>query len=290
MDTNKLLHFKMVHQTGNLREAAELLGISHAGLSKSIKSLENELGVELITKDGRGIKTTAIGLKILNNVEATLLSVKNLKNKAHDIITEDSTRCRIGTFEVFSTYLLPILAQSMPESVKLTMHELIPGKLEDKISKGEIDYGISYLPIPSKDLDHLKITKIKMGVYGLKNFNKLSFSQLPFVVPISSIEGTPTKAMGLDGWPENKFPRLIKYEVTLLESALALARQGLCVGYFPKFIIDLHNQMTKKAYQLEELQIPMKIKNEQDVYLVKTKNSKEDALARKIAKVIRGLN
>ncbi len=63
MDTDKLKHLKVLIETKNIRKAAEILNMSHPGLSKSIKSLETELGVELITKDGRGIRLTDEGLR-----------------------------------------------------------------------------------------------------------------------------------------------------------------------------------------------------------------------------------
>ena len=289
MDTNKLLHFKMVYQTGNLREAAELLGISHAGLSKSIKSLEADLGIELITKDGRGIKTTPAGSKILNQIDETLASVNNLREKASGINSVKSSFCKIGTFEVFSTYLIPEIIKALPKDINIVLKEHIPGKLEEEIINGNIDFGISYLAIPSKELDHMKISKIKMGVYGHKKFNKLNFEELPFVTPVANIEGTPTKVKGLDGWPEHRHPRKIKYNVSLLESALSLTREGLAVGHFPRFIVERHNQIVAKAFQIQEVKIPLKIQQQQDIYLIKRKDSNEDILAKKISKVLRSL-
>ena len=64
METNRLKQFCTVKETGNLRKAANLLGISHSGLSKSMKALEEELGFPLFQSNGRGIVVTDEGLKL----------------------------------------------------------------------------------------------------------------------------------------------------------------------------------------------------------------------------------
>ena len=290
MDTNKLIHFRTVFQTGNLREAAQLLNISHAGLSKSIKSLEEELGVELLTKDGRGIKVTKIGFKLIEEVGNIIQAEEKLKRVAKSIDIAEKTICRIGTFEVFSTYLAPHIRDSLPIDIKLNFTELLPGNIEKELLSGNIDYGISYLPVPSSKLDHLKVVTIKMGIFGVKSFQSTPISNLPFVIPVSSIDGTPTKAKGLDGWPDNLFPRKVEYKVSLMESALALTRRGYSVGYFPEFIAKQHNQIVNEQYRLHELLLPKKIKATQEVYLIKRKNLKDNKVGKKIAKLLRSLN
>ena len=58
------------------------------------------------------------------------------------------------------------------------------------------------------------------------------------MVPALPITGSPTLVRGLDGWPEDAYERHVKYEVTLMESALELCRQGRVAGYFPRFIVE----------------------------------------------------
>ena len=55
METNRLRQFCTVVETGSFRKAADILGISHSGLFKSIKTLEEEVGFVLFLPSGRGI-------------------------------------------------------------------------------------------------------------------------------------------------------------------------------------------------------------------------------------------
>ena len=289
MDTKKLRFFTVLCETGHMREAAKLLNISHAGLSKAIHSLESELATTLVTKDGRGVKVTPEGHKLLIRMKECLTAEENLFK---EISGDDPIHnIKLGTFEVFSTYLSPKLVRSMEKHSKVSFEEFGPGNLEAAILNNQVDFGITYLPIPRPNLDHFEITKIRMGIYGQKKFliENRDFSNLPFVVPIASIDGTPTKVKGLDGWPDDRIQRNIKYSVSLMETALSLTREGLAVGYFPKFVAELHNQYVKPEYCLKEFLHAVKIPGLQPVYAVKRKDRREDIIFKSLCKVLRGL-
>ena len=105
------------------------------------------------------------------------------------------------------------------------------------------------------------------------------------MVPSQEDFVTPTKARGLDGWPEHKYPRLIQYRVTLLETALALTAAGHCAGYFPKFVVERFNdQRTKKLKE-----ISYRENQSQDVFIVKRIGDEESKGTKRIAKILRGL-
>ncbi len=174
---------------------------------------------------------------------------------------------------------------------QVLMYELIPGKLEEQVSSGAIDFGITYLPIPRKDIEFIKVTTIEMAVYGREeSFKNIEFSKLPFVVPIVPLEGVPHKVKGLDGWPDDRISRNIQFQVELMESALELCRQKVAVAYLPKFVVNLHNKQVQKKYLLQELGFPHKVKSlNQNVYIVKRKSERELPAFRKLAAALRRL-
>ena len=65
MTLNQLRYFQAVARLQNFRAAAEELYISQPSLSRSIDSLEDELGVVLFEKSGRGIALTGSGRLLL---------------------------------------------------------------------------------------------------------------------------------------------------------------------------------------------------------------------------------
>jgi len=274
--------------TGNIRRASEILRISPAALSKAMKTLEEELDIPLWIKDGRRIILTDSGKALLRRAPRLLQEFQNIRDEIHQNL-ERPKPIRIGTFEVFSTYFLKFLDLLEWDNHQLELHELLPGEVEKYLISGDIDYGITYMPVPSPDLDFLKVSSIEMGVF-VKNgaFKNTAQPDLPFVIPVMPIQGVPTKARGLDGWPDDAYERNVTNRVTLMESALELCRQGRVAGYFPAFVVEEHNRQVIQKLRLERKNSPYKGRTcRSDVFLVKRKSQSEDTVVKQLAKALR---
>jgi DNA-binding transcriptional LysR family regulator len=214
-----------------------------------------------------------------------------LRSKAVGIDSATRRKLAIGTFEVFSTYFSPELVDCLPAGMEIQFEELIPGPLEAAIADGTVDYGITYLTIPRGELDHIEVARVRMGVFGLKKFTApgRKFSELPFVVPLSRVEGTPNKVRGLDGWPDDRIPRKVRFAVGLMETAMALVRKGQGVAYLPKFIAERHNAVVRPEFALHELASPLKVGHLQPVFALKRKDREEVASFRAICRALRTL-
>lgn len=289
MDSNRLKYFLVVSETGSIRKSAELLHLSPAALSKAIKQFEFELGVNLISPSGRGIVITEEGKELARLAKP---HVQSLDMLAKGIGRHELTRkqqLRVGSFEVFTTHFLRGLIPSLPADLSILIRDLVPGEMEKALISNDIDFGITYLPIPTAGIEHQKIATIEMGIFGTADFLKnISFDRLPFVVPVSPISGAPNKVQGLDGWPDDRFERMIKYQVTLMESALELCRQGNAVGYFPSVVVTLHNEVVSPKFQLKLLSgFKLPPVQKQAVFLSRRKSDLEGSTHKKLAKGIR---
>ena len=287
MDTNRLNYFCTIAQTGSLAKASDFLGISPAALSKAMKILEEEVGFQLIQPSGRGIVITQEGERFAEKGQKILDELGQLSQYAKGILS-NSAQIKLGSFEVFTTYLIGEIYKELSDTHDLVVHELGPGKIEEALLERKIDVGLSYIAIPHKDLDHLQLGKVRMGVFGLKDhFSKIPMSDLPFVIPVEPLSGAPTKAQGTDGWQPSYGPRTVRFKVSMMESALELVRRGLSVAYLPSFVVDLHNQYVLPKYKIEEIKFPEDSDRYSPVYLIKRKDEKESALMKKLAKAIR---
>jgi DNA-binding transcriptional LysR family regulator len=288
MNIKRIEYFLTLAQSGNLRVASEMLRISPPALSKAMKVLEEELEVSLWIQNGRGIILTDAGKALLRKAPALMEDLKNLKES----LTTPSAGprpIRIGTFEVFSTYFLTFLDRLKWENHSLELHELLPGEVEKYVLQGDIDIGITYMPVPDPHLDFMKVTSVEMGVFTRTGaFKGVPQPELPFVVPIMPLQGIPTKVRGLDGWPEDSYQRKVLHRVTLLESALELCRQGRVAGYFPCFVVDEHNKRVQEEFRLERRRTPYPGRVcRSDVYIVKRKSSEETDTLKQVAKALR---
>lgn len=287
MDINRLHHFSVVAQTVHLRQAAMLLGITPAALSKSLKLFQQELGIQLLRPIGRNIELTPEGKKLASKAKALLTQIDQVE-KELKAGKSDREVLRFGSFEVFTTHFVAKALKSHFNENEFFIHEALPGQLEEMVLQGEIDFALSYISIPKPNLSIQKIATIEMGIYGHKNLvAKKDFSDWPFVVPLSTIERTPDRAQGLDGWPDHRYQRFTPYNVQLLETALGLASEGLAVGYFPEFLVKLYNEKLRKEFQLEKLICPYSLKSSVPIYLIMKNGQLESLGVKKFLKTFR---
>lgn len=291
MDIDRLRYFIVLSKTSSVREAAELLNISQPALSKAMKKLESEIGMTLMIPNGRGIAITDEGMSFVARVEPILETLKAAVTSTTST-GETTTKVRLGTFEVFSTYFFgEFSSKHLSQAYQTTLFEYAPGKLEEAIASGDVDVGLTYIPIPHPDLTFTVVTEFAMGIYGRKDkFQKTSFTDLPFVIPVIPVSGSPSKVQGLDGWPDDKIARRVMYRVTLMESALALCRQGQAVAYLPGPIVALHNASLLPTFRLHEIDLPKRMKPQrQAVYLIQRKTSRETQFVQRLAVALRRL-
>lgn len=288
MNLRRLEYFVTLAQTGSLRKASEMLHVSPPALSKAMKVLEEEVESRLWIADGRRLVLTDSGKALLRKAPQVIEQMQQLKESLH-IETTGPRPIRIGTFEVFSTYFLTFMDRLKWDNHSLELHELLPGEVEKYVANGDLDIGITYLPVPDPQLDFLKIASIEMGVFAKKGaFKGVAQPELPFVIPVMPIQGVPTKVRGLDGWPDDAYTRKIMHRVTLLESALELCRQGRVAGYFPAFIVHEHNKRVVDDLKLERRRTPYNGRVcRADVFIVKRKSYEETDVVKQIAKAIR---
>jgi DNA-binding transcriptional LysR family regulator len=288
MDTHRLRYFVSVARTGSLSKAAELFRISPPALTKSMRVLQDELGVKLFETSGRNLILTDAGKKLAVEAERIIRELERLRSQLQTGETRDR-EIRIATFEVFSTYFLSFLKHVPWEKTPIVLHEVLPGELERYLRDGHVDIGITYMPVPLPEVSYYKVTSIPMGVFTSKTaFPNVKQSDLPFVVPVMPVTGSPTRIRGLDGWPDDAYPRKVRFQVTLMESALELCRQGRAAGYFPQFIVQEHNDRVKDSLRLVRRMSPYPGRTcSTDVFIVRRKGDGEDARSKQLAKGIR---
>jgi DNA-binding transcriptional LysR family regulator len=288
METIRLKQFSVLVETGNLRKAAELLAISHSGLSKSMKVLEDEMGYALFHQSGRGIVISDEGKRLYELSKKILTDIDALYTLEND---SASAVLRIGSFETFTNFFIgPLLKDYLPGR-NVEIHELIPGRLEEALAFNKVDVGITYEPMPRKGIEYIKVATLTMGTFALKgSFSGHSLEEIPFVAPALPLEGAPSGVKGQDAWPDEKIKRNVCYRVDLLSTGLELVRQGLGAIFIPRFVAELHNESVRFEKRLEILVSSKRIPSvKRDVYIVKRESSGEDKTIRQVAKALRAI-
>lgn len=288
MEINKIKYFRAIYETGSMRKAAELMKMSPGSLSKSMKSLEEELEIKLFIPNGRNIIPTEEATQVY-------LQSQNLLNEYENFLQNSQPKkqekqiIKIGSWEIFTTYFMGRFCRDEIHSSKdiIEVLEKTPGELEKALLAGEIDMGVTYAPIAHPKLELLKIGQFHFGIYGNKSYHDTPLKNLPFAIPITKTGASLVDIKDLDHWPISQ-PRQVKYRFETLEAALETSRLGLSVIHCPHFIANLQNESLKKSYQLTLLEANDSLHTYPlDIFITLRKTTQESNMVKKLAKAIR---
>ncbi|SEO36845.1 HTH-type transcriptional regulator CysB [Nitrosovibrio sp. Nv6] len=138
---------EVANQGLNLSKAAEILHTSQPGISKQIRLLENELGVDIFVRNGkRVVETTPPGRAILEIAERMLRDAKNLKQVGQEFANEASGSLTIATTHTQARYALPAAIKHFTArypNVKLVLHQGNPTQISELVTSGVADIAIA---------------------------------------------------------------------------------------------------------------------------------------------------
>jgi LysR family cys regulon transcriptional activator len=136
-----------VQRNFNLTEVANALFTSQSGVSKHIKDLEDELGVELFQRRGkRLLGLTEPGKELAVIVDRMLLDAKNIKRLAEQFSGAEAGRLTIATTHTQARYALPQVVARFKAAfpkVHLVLHQGSPAEIVALLQSGEADIGIA---------------------------------------------------------------------------------------------------------------------------------------------------
>jgi LysR family cys regulon transcriptional activator len=131
----------------NVSEAAHALFTSQPGVSKQIRALEDELGVQIFERRGKQlVAVTPAGKQILEASGQVLNRVKGIKALADDLRDEGKGALSIATTHTQCRYVLPQVIQrfrSRYPNVSLHMHQGTPLQIAKAAADGTADFAIA---------------------------------------------------------------------------------------------------------------------------------------------------
>lgn len=136
-----------VRRNFNLTEVAGALFTSQSGVSKHIKDLEDELGVELFVRRGkRLLGLTDPGKELIAIVERVLLDAENIKKLGEQFAGRDQGRLSVATTHTQARYALPPVVAAFKAAfpkVHLVLHQASPAETAAMLIDGRADIGIA---------------------------------------------------------------------------------------------------------------------------------------------------
>lgn len=148
MNLQQLRYIHEVARRGlNVSDAADALFTSQPGVSKQIRLLETELGVEIFTRHGkRLVAVTEPGRAVLAIAERMLRDLDNLHQVGEEFANENAGRLSIATTHTQARYALPRVMRDFMRSypqVKLELHQGNPQQVCEMVLDGSADIAIA---------------------------------------------------------------------------------------------------------------------------------------------------
>jgi LysR family transcriptional regulator, cys regulon transcriptional activator len=138
---------EVANQGLNLSKAAEMLHTSQPGISKQIRLLENELGVDIFVRNGkRVVETTPPGRAIIEIAERMLRDAKNLKQVGQEFANEAIGSLTIATTHTQARYALQSAIKHFTArypKVKLILRQGSPTQISELVTSGVADIAIA---------------------------------------------------------------------------------------------------------------------------------------------------
>ena len=142
-----------VRQGLNLTAAAASLHTSQPGVSKQIRELEDELGVEIFVRFGKRItQLTEPGKAVLQVIERLLIEVENLKQTAAEFADQRSGSLTIATTHTQARYALPGAVGEFKKrypKVRLAIIQGSPPAIAQMVVDGQADIAVA-----TESIDH----------------------------------------------------------------------------------------------------------------------------------------
>ncbi|EHR72252.1 transcriptional regulator [Burkholderiales bacterium JOSHI_001] len=136
-----------IRQDFNLTAVAQALHTSQPGVSRQIRELEDELGIEIFARAGKRLTgLTPPGAAVLPIIERLMQEAENLKRAGEDFVSQDRGSLTVAATHSQARYALPHAVRdfsALHPDVSLRMHQGTPRQVAEMLLSGEADIGVA---------------------------------------------------------------------------------------------------------------------------------------------------
>jgi LysR family cys regulon transcriptional activator len=178
----------------NISDAAAALYTSQPGVSKQIKLLEEELGIDIFVRNGKRIvAVTEPGKAVVGIAQRVLRETENLRQVGQEFRQQDSGELTIATTHTQARYALPPVVKAFTlryPGVKLGLHQGSPTQIAEQVLSGEVDIGIAteslalydeLVTLPCYEWHHCVVVPPKHPLLDEKRLTLKKLAQYPII-------------------------------------------------------------------------------------------------------------
>jgi LysR family transcriptional regulator, positive regulator for ilvC len=241
VDITKLKIFCTLAHQLHFGRAAESCHISPSALSRNIKQLEDDLGIQLFERDNRSVALTQDGKQFLHFAREMLQQWEtyqdSILSQADQLRGQLSIYCSVTASYSFLYEILTEFRKQHP-GIAIKLHTGDPAQSIERVLAGQEDIAIAAKPdkIPT-GISFKPITDSPLIFICAKEkteWNHTEWNQIPVIIPE---EGLARER--LDAWfKTQQIKPTIYAEVKGNEAIVSMVSLGFGVGVLPKIVLD----------------------------------------------------
>tara|TARA_Y100000815_G_scaffold226694_4_gene214846 strand:- start:18636 stop:19556 length:921 start_codon:yes stop_codon:yes gene_type:complete len=260
-DWNRARAFLVTAEEGSLSAAARALGMAQPTLGRQVDALEEELGVVLFERAGRGLTLTPAGLELLDHVRAMGEAAGRVSLTASGQAQSIEGTICITASEIYSAYLLPpIVARLRREQPGIEV-EIVASNAAIDLKRREADIAIRSFRPTQPDLIAKKVGDDLARLYAAESYlERIGNPVTPEELSAADFIGFDTTSVMVDGLnrlglslTQKNFPVLTGNHLVHWE----LVKAGVAIGIVPEAIGDREPGVRRVLKDFTPMEFPI---------------------------------
>ena len=260
-DWNRARAFLVTAEEGSLSAAARALGMAQPTLGRQVDALEEELGVVLFERVGRGLTLTPSGLELLDHVRAMGDAANRVSlSAAGQSQSIEGTVC-IAASETYAAILLPPIIAKLRRAEPGIDIEIVTSNKASDLRRREADIAIRNFRPTEPDLVAKKIRDVPARLYAAPAYlERIGNPKLPYDLRHADFISIDNSGMFLKGLnalglnlTQRNFPIFTENYLVMWE----LVKHGLGIGVLDGNIGDAEPLVRRALPDLEPLMFPI---------------------------------
>jgi DNA-binding transcriptional LysR family regulator len=202
MELRHLRYFLAVGEASNFSKAAAQLRVAQPALSRQIRDLEEEIGVELLRRSPRGVRLTPEGRLFLEEVRQLLRRTDESVEKVRALVRGEYSELHVGYLFLTMQILPPALAafqKAMP-GVKVLLNELSSDELIAGLRNGMLEFAIMLQPA-GEQIAGIEFESLRTDPYHVALTAAHPFARLQSI-PLETVATEPLIGLSRRDFPE----------------------------------------------------------------------------------------
>lgn len=168
MDVRHLTYFIEVAKHKSFTKASKTLHLSQSTLSKVVKSLEEELNVELIDRSAKNIQLTDAGEIVLMEAEKIIDSLDDLSSHLYDLMNLKKGKIKIGIPPIIGFVFFPKIIKEfniLYPDIKINIFEEDSKTVKQEVQNGNLDLGVVMFPVAETEFNVIPLVQNELSLF-----------------------------------------------------------------------------------------------------------------------------